>query len=76
LFFFFHFKSQIVEGSETLNKLEAINCQNQRPLKEIVVDDCGLYKFDFWIKQKINYFNYIINLFISTRSSRRNNYFH
>lgn len=38
---------QVVEGSETLNKLEAINCQNQRPLKEVVIDDCGVYKFEF-----------------------------
>lgn len=38
---------QVVEGSETLNKLEEIDCQNQRPLKEILIEDCGIYKFEF-----------------------------
>lgn len=39
--------SQVVEGYETLAKLEAINTQNQRPLKECKIVECGSYKFEF-----------------------------
>lgn len=38
---------QVVEGSETLAKLEKINTQNQRPTKELKIVDCGQYTFDF-----------------------------
>ena len=39
---------KVVEGSETLKKLESIYTQNQRPTKELKIVDCGQYTFDFW----------------------------
>lgn len=38
---------KVVEGSETLAKLEKIYTQNQRPTKEIKILDCGQYTFEF-----------------------------
>lgn len=38
---------RVVEGSETLQKLEEINTQNQRPTKELKIEDCGQYIFEF-----------------------------
>lgn len=38
---------KVVEGSETLQKLETIYTQNQRPTKEVKIVDCGQYTFDF-----------------------------
>lgn len=38
---------KVVEGSETLQKLENIYTQNQRPTKEVKIVDCGQYTFDF-----------------------------
>lgn len=38
---------QVVEGSDTLEKLEKINTQNQRPTKELKIADSGQYTYDF-----------------------------
>lgn len=38
---------QVVEGSETLAKLENIQTINERPLKECRIVDSGIFKFEF-----------------------------
>ena len=38
---------KVVEGSDTLKKLEEIYTQNQRPTKELKIEDCGVYSFEF-----------------------------
>jgi len=38
---------RVVEGSETLKKLEEISTQNQRPTRELKIEDCGQYTFEF-----------------------------
>lgn len=38
---------KVIEGSETLNALEKISTQNQRPTKELKIEDCGQYTFEF-----------------------------
>lgn len=38
---------QVVEGSETLKKIEYINTQNERPLKECKIVDSGLFTYEY-----------------------------
>ncbi|KAJ8315354.1 hypothetical protein KUTeg_007504 [Tegillarca granosa] len=38
---------QIIEGTETLKKIEAIETMNERPNSEIKIVDCGVCKYEF-----------------------------
>jgi hypothetical protein len=43
----FHHFRQVVEGSETLKKLEGIETLNQRPKKACRIIDSGVFEFKF-----------------------------
>ncbi|CAF0798829.1 unnamed protein product [Brachionus calyciflorus] len=38
---------QVVEGSETLAKIENLATINERPQKECKISDCGIFKYEF-----------------------------
>ena len=38
---------QVIEGTETLKAIEEEQTQNERPLREVRVKDCGVLKFEF-----------------------------
>ncbi|RNA17451.1 peptidyl-prolyl cis-trans isomerase-like 6 [Brachionus plicatilis] len=38
---------QVVEGSETLTKLENLTTINERPQKECKINECGIFKYEF-----------------------------
>jgi hypothetical protein len=37
----------VVEGSKTIERLEKVKTLNERPVKEVVITDCGEFKFEF-----------------------------
>ena len=41
------FFSQVIEGTETLNKMEVQQTMNERPNTEIKVTDCGICTYEF-----------------------------
>jgi hypothetical protein len=43
---FYNLKREVIEGSETLNKIEQIETLNQRPRKICKIADCGIFKIE------------------------------
>lgn len=41
------FSRQVVEGTETLKKMEAVQTFNERPMKDIKITDCGAVDYSF-----------------------------
>jgi len=39
--------SQVIEGTATLAKMEAVDTMNERPNAEIRVTDCGVCTYEF-----------------------------
>lgn len=38
---------QVIEGTETLKKMEAVDTMNERPSSEIKISDCGVITYEF-----------------------------
>ncbi len=39
---------EVVEGSETLKKIENLATVNDRPELACKIDDCGVFEYHFW----------------------------
>lgn len=42
------FCRQVIEGTQTLKKMEEQDTMNERPTKDIKITDCGVLQFQFW----------------------------
>lgn len=39
---------QVIEGTQTLKKMEEQETMNERPTKDVKITDCGVLQFQFW----------------------------
>lgn len=38
---------QVIEGTDTLEKIEKVSTYNERPTQDIRITDCGVITYDF-----------------------------